>query len=128
MDDETWIGELEERIAKADWQPIETAPRDGSVVVLYAPRGFHLVKGQKVGSGFIIDAKGHAVTTAGVASKASALTVKLADGRRIDARLVATDSLTGLSVIRILADGLPHLNWGNSSHVSAGDEVFVPLR
>ena len=81
--------------------------------------------GLKVGSGFIIDAKGHAVTTAAVASSATALTVKLADGRRLGARLVATDSRTGLSVIRIQADGLPHLNWGDSSRVFAGDAVLV---
>lgn len=59
------------------------------------------------GSGWIWDGAGHVVTNAHVLAGATSAAVQLADGRAFDARLVGTDPLHDLAVLRIVGDGLP---------------------
>ena len=59
------------------------------------------------GSGVIWSADGIIVTNDHVVDGAGSIQVALASGRRLDARVVATDPLTDIAVVRVDEDGLP---------------------
>ncbi|MFH0981672.1 MAG: trypsin-like peptidase domain-containing protein [Planctomycetota bacterium] len=78
------------------------------------------------GSGFIIDAaNGYVVTNSHVVVQATSISVRLADGRRLEARLLGSDPKTDLAVLKIDADRLHELPWGDSLAMEVGDEVFA---
>ncbi|HET8997114.1 MAG TPA: trypsin-like peptidase domain-containing protein, partial [Acetobacteraceae bacterium] len=77
------------------------------------------------GSGFVIDPKGIIVTNNHVVGHAEKIVVSLADGRQLPARVIGTDELTDLAVIKVDAAGLPHVTWGDSGKVEVGDWVLV---
>ncbi|HSS83935.1 MAG TPA: trypsin-like peptidase domain-containing protein, partial [Reyranella sp.] len=58
-------------------------------------------KAQAVGTGFIIDANGWIVTNFHVAGKADSITVTLADGRKLPAKMVGGDEKTDLALIKV---------------------------
>ena len=83
-------------------------------------------KMQGAGSGFIIDPSGYIVTNNHVVGSADQITVDLSDGRQLPARVVGTDELTDIAVIRVHADGpLPAVSWGDSNAVEVGDWVVA---
>lgn len=82
--------------------------------------------GVSLGSGFIIDAdQGFALTNYHVIENASVIDVYLADGRRVQARLIGADQATDLAVIQIQADQLYDVPFGDSDLVEPGDEVYT---
>lgn len=90
-----------------------------------APRNGH----QKVfgaGSGFIIDPSGIIVTNDHVVGGASKITVSLADGTQLPAKILGVDQLTDIAVIKVTADKpLPYVSWGDSRQVEVGDWIMV---
>ncbi len=79
-----------------------------------------------MGSGFIVSKDGVVVTNHHVVVGATALEVKLADGRRFKATLLGSDQFTDLAVLKI--DGakkLPTLSFGDSSKLRVGDYVIA---
>jgi len=79
-----------------------------------------------LGSGFIIDAAGHVVTNHHVIADASHIEVVLNDGRRLPARVVGSDEATDLALLEAEgADGLPHLEFGDSDRARVGDWVVA---
>ncbi|MGE5254171.1 MAG: trypsin-like peptidase domain-containing protein, partial [Planctomycetaceae bacterium] len=77
-----------------------------------------------LGSGIIIDPKGHIVTNYHVAGGASQLKVFLSDGSQYPAKLVGGDPKTDLAVIQISAKGnLPYLSFGDSDKLEVGEWV-----
>lgn len=72
------------------------------------------------GSGFIISSDGFIVTNSHVVSKASKIQVDLMDGRTLDADLVGSDPSTDLAVIRISAEQLQPITFGNSNTLKVG--------
>ena len=58
-------------------------------------------KGQAVGTGFIVDAKGTIVTNYHVVSKADSITVTLSDGTKLPAKLMGGDEKTDLAVLKV---------------------------
>jgi len=78
------------------------------------------------GSGFFWDGRGHVVTNNHVIEGASAATVRLADGRSFEARLVGRDPSHDLAVLRIEARDLPApLPLGRSSELRVGQAVLA---
>ena len=78
------------------------------------------------GSGFIIDPSGIIVTNNHVVGSADKITVSLSDGRELPARLVGTDDLTDIAVIRVQsAEPLPFVSWGDSRAVQVGDYILA---
>ena len=76
------------------------------------------------GSGFIIDPAGYVLTNYHVVDRAERLTVKLADGRSLRARVIGTDPDTDVAVIKI--DGrepFPVAPLGDSTRLRVGDWV-----
>ncbi|RMF45041.1 MAG: PDZ domain-containing protein [Planctomycetota bacterium] len=77
------------------------------------------------GSGFIIDADGHILTNHHVVDHAGQIEVTLSDGRRFEAQVVAIDPLTDLAVLKINAQGLMPIEWGDSDKVVVGTPVWA---
>ncbi len=82
------------------------------------------VKG--LGTGMIIDARGHILTNYHVAGGATKIEVVLADGRHYEAKLVGGDPKTDLAVIQIpTKEQLPYVTFGDSDKVEVGEWVVA---
>jgi len=73
------------------------------------------------GSGFIITKDGYILTNHHVVGDADKITVKLQDGRELDAEKVGTDAKSEVAVIKIKAENLPYLEMGDSSKIRVGE-------
>jgi serine protease Do len=78
------------------------------------------------GSGFIIDPSGIVVTNNHVVGRANQITVNLADGTELPARVIGIDDLTDIAVIAVSAPHpLPSVQWGDSRKVQIGDWILA---
>lgn len=78
------------------------------------------------GSGFIVDASGLIVTNNHVVGHADRIVVSLSDGTELPAKLVGTDELTDIAVIKVAAPKpLPFVPWGDSDRMDVGDWVLA---
>jgi serine protease Do len=78
-----------------------------------------------VGSGIIISPDGYIVTNNHVVDGAVQVKVTLNDRRVLDAKVIGTDKLTDLAVIKIEGHDLPSLQWGDSSTLKPGQTVLA---
>ena len=82
-------------------------------------------QGQASGSGVIISKDGYIVTNNHVVEGEQTLSVIFADGSRKDAKLVGTDPLTDIAVIKVLG-GVPAVApVGDSSALQPGEQVLA---
>ncbi len=72
------------------------------------------------GSGFIISPEGYIVTNSHVISGAKAIQVMLIDGRTYKAQLIGDDPATDMAILKIEADQLLHIHFGNSDQLQVG--------
>ncbi|WP_363331058.1 trypsin-like peptidase domain-containing protein [Brevundimonas sp.] len=77
------------------------------------------------GSGFFIAANGFIVTNNHVVADATEITVKLADGRELEARLVGRDEATDLAVIKVDGSDFPFVNFEEAAQPRVGDWVIA---
>ncbi len=77
------------------------------------------------GSGVIIASNGYIVTNNHVIDRADKIQVILDDKRTFDATLVGTDPNTDIALLKINADNLPALRYGNSDNVKVGEWVLA---
>jgi len=77
------------------------------------------------GSGIIISDDGYIVTNNHVVENATKVTVGMFDKRTFDAKVVGTDPLTDLAVIKIDANNLPTAYLGNSDDLKVGQWVMA---
>lgn len=81
---------------------------------------------QGAGSGFIIDPAGFIVTNNHVVGNAVRVVVSTQDGTELPARVVGTDELTDLALLRVEPRApLPSVPWGNSGAVRVGQWVLA---
>ena len=81
---------------------------------------------QSVGSGVIVDAeRGYVMTNHHVVNNAEKLIVTLADRRSFDAELLGSDEGTDIALLRIEADNLTALAFGDSEKIEVGDFVLA---
>jgi serine protease Do len=78
-----------------------------------------------VGSGIIISPDGFIVTNNHVVDGAVSVKVTLNDRRELNAKVIGTDKLTDLAVIKIDGHDLPYLQWGDSSTLKPGQTVLA---
>jgi len=81
------------------------------------------VKG--LGSGFIISPDGYILTNDHVAGNAAKITVTLTNGDKYDAKLIGTDLVSDISLLKIDGKNLPYLRLGNSDDVIIGEWVIA---
>jgi len=72
------------------------------------------------GSGFILSANGQILTNAHVVSGTDTVEVTLKDGRTFEGRVVGSDSVTDVAVVKIDAEGLPIAKIGASENLIPG--------
>ena len=81
---------------------------------------------QGAGSGFIIDPSGIIVTNNHVVGHADKIVVSLIDGTELPARVLGSDGLTDIAVIKVEANHtLPAVTWGDSRAVEVGDWILA---
>ena len=77
---------------------------------------------QTAGSGFIISEDGYIITNDHVAGRASEIMVTLTDGSKHQAKLVGTDAISDIALIKLVdGENLPFLKMGNSDEVIVGE-------
>jgi len=83
-------------------------------------------KALSAGSGFIIDKAGYVVTNNHVVDASKKITVKLPDGRSFTAKLVGTDPVTDVALLKIASDkALPMVEFGDDKKLRVGDWVVA---
>ena len=89
-------------------------------------------EGQSLGSGFIISADGYIVTNNHVVSgepgsnaQISAITVIMPDRKEYKATLVGRDATSDLAVLKIEANNLPYVTFGDSTRTRVGDWIVA---
>jgi serine protease Do len=78
-----------------------------------------------LGSGFVIRADGLIVTNRHVIVGARTVKVRLADAREVPAKIVGSDAVTDIALLKVSAGTLPALHLGTSHAVSVGDAVIA---
>ena len=73
------------------------------------------------GSGFILSGDGRLLTNAHVVTGADTVEVTLKDGRTFEGRVVGSDSVTDVAVVKINATGLPTVQIGRSDNLIPGE-------
>ncbi len=81
------------------------------------------VKG--LGSGFIISSDGYILTNDHVAGNAKEITVTLTNKEKYKARLVGTDLISDIALLKIDGKDLPYVHLGNSDDVLIGEWVIA---
>ena len=78
------------------------------------------------GSGFIIDPSGVIVTNNHVVGNADKIVVSLADGTQLPAKVLGSDELTDIAVIKVEPrTPLTAVTWGDSRVISVGDWILA---
>lgn len=73
------------------------------------------------GSGFIISQDGQILTNAHVVNGADRVRITLRNGRTFEGRVLGTDELTDVAVVKIDATNLPTVRLANSEQIQAGE-------
>ena len=77
------------------------------------------------GSGFFVSADGYIVTNAHVVENATKITVRLADQRELEARLIGRDEATDLAVIKVVGRDFPFVTFEEQAQPRVGDWVIA---
>ena len=80
---------------------------------------------ENIGSGIIINAAGHIVTTAGVVENATEIEVVFTNGKRTSGTLLGIDALTDIAVLSVENDNLPQTRIGDSDQINTGSWVIM---
>src|SRR6516164_1450724 len=78
-----------------------------------------------IGSGVIVSPDGYIVTNNHVVEGAVDLRVTMSDRRVLPAKLIGTDPLTDLAVLKIDGHNLPNVPWGDSTTLHPGQTVLA---
>jgi serine protease Do len=78
-----------------------------------------------IGSGVIISPDGYIVTNNHVVDGAVDMRVTMSDRRVLSAKLIGTDPLTDLAVIKVDGHNLPSVPWGDATKLRPGQTVLA---
>ncbi len=78
-----------------------------------------------LGSGFIVSADGYVLTNRHVVGDASVVDVKLTDKREFKGRVIGSDALSDIALVKIDAQNLPAAVTGDPAQVEVGDWVMA---
>jgi serine protease Do len=82
-------------------------------------------KSASLGSGVIVDPNGYILTADHVIQGADEIRVTLSDKREFTGKIVGTDRMTDIGIIKIDALDLPMVAWGNSDALRVGETVLA---
>lgn len=112
---------------------VKTAKRVGPAVVGITSEVYdrdifnrNVEVGKNVGSGVIFDKKGYIVTNNHVVGNNRQVNVALSDGQVVTGKVIGTDSVTDLAVVKIPgSDKLPVAEFGNSDSLQPGETAVA---
>jgi serine protease Do len=81
------------------------------------------VKG--LGSGFLISADGYILTNDHVAGNASEITVTMTNGKHYNAKIIGSDPVSDICLLKIDDSKLPYIPLGNSDDIIVGEWVIA---
>jgi serine protease Do len=82
-------------------------------------------KETSLGSGVMVSSDGYIITNSHVVEKADEIKVTLIDKREFKGKIIGSDSKTDIAVIKISAEGLPSILWGDSDSLLVGEFVLA---
>ena len=88
-------------------------------------RGNYNQKVQSLGSGFIISPDGYIVTNDHVAGSATEITITMTDGSHHQAKIIGTDPVSDICLLKIDGNNLPFIELGTSSDLIIGEWVIA---
>jgi serine protease Do len=80
---------------------------------------------KSIGSGVIFSTEGYILTNAHVVEGATKIKIILEDDRHFDAKLIGTDNIYDIAVLKIEGDNLPVANLGDSQDLIIGEWVIA---
>ena len=78
---------------------------------------------RSLGSGFVVDAAGYIITNAHLVADAYEVSVRLADRRELEARVVGFDLLSDIALVKVEAGALQPVRLGDPAKLRAGEWV-----
>ena len=78
-----------------------------------------------IGSGFVLTEDGYVVTNNHVVEASGQLSVKLWSGETYPAEIVGGDSFSDVALLKIEAEGLPHVTVGDSDAIEVGEACIA---
>jgi serine protease Do len=82
-------------------------------------------KTASLGSGVIVDPSGYILTANHVIQSADEINVTLSDKREFKGKIVGSDAMTDIGIIKIEAKNLPTIKWGDSNKLRVGETVLA---
>lgn len=115
---------LSEEIDEDQWAEWQREMRENRPDL---PDGFlrDFFEADNSGSGVLFDAAGYILTNSHVVGERETVHVRLADDRTYQGRVVGRDTKSDLAVVKINADNLHPLPFGNSDKLEVGDWVLA---
>ena len=78
-----------------------------------------------LGSGFIVSEDGYILTNDHVAGNATKISVTLTTGETVEAKLIGSDPVADVALLKINKSGLPAVKFGNSDNIIIGEWVVA---
>lgn len=91
----------------------------------FGNRGNNNQEIKSLGSGFIISSDGYIITNDHVAGNGSKITITMTNGNHYDARIVGTDPISDICLLKIDENNLPFVTLGNSDDILIGEWVIA---
>lgn len=91
----------------------------------FGNRGNYNQKVQGLGSGFIISPDGYIITNDHVAGSATEITITMTDGSHHEAKIIGTDPVSDICLLKIDAENLPYIELGTSDDLIIGEWVIA---
>lgn len=125
------------QVVQANGSPFAGMPNDEALAELFRRFGVPVpgapgnnapqqeYKSQSLGSGFIISSDGYIMTNAHVIRNASEVVVKLNDKREFTAKIIGADARTDVALLKIEANSLPKVTFGNPEQLKVGEWVVA---
>ncbi len=90
-----------------------------------SPSVVSVIRGEGSGSGIIVSADGVVLTNAHVVGDAGVVQIGLADGRRLEGRVLGGDPSVDVAVVRVAAQGLPAATLGDGDRLEVGQTAIA---
>jgi serine protease Do len=91
----------------------------------FGNRGNNNQEVKSLGSGFIISSDGYIITNDHVAGNGSKITITMTNGNHYDARIIGTDPVSDICLLKIDENNLPYVTLGNSDDILIGEWVIA---
>lgn len=91
----------------------------------FGNRGNYNRKIKGLGSGFIISPDGYILTNDHVAGNASEITITMTNGKHYDAKVVGSDAVSDICLLKVDESNLPYVILGNSDDIIIGEWVIA---